>query len=906
MELIIKSPMPVCIIDKNGKIHLANQAFYQLVGIQAAKEDKALKRINRYIEIDPAALFDKMNDSFCGYSSKILASSDILQISGFRIHQGEFLVLNFCVPSKSHCEREKEMQIERDFYRILRSSSLPLMIYNIETVFYLNDAAEDLLGYSRIYEPSPIPKDFLRSRINKKLYENAQARLCGENLPNTYDAQLITKTGSKKYIRISVQLITYQGCKALLATFTDLTDRIKLQKQLDKARKNLKVKVEKRTEQLQIWNENLEEEIHKRRQADRALEESEEKYRKLVEMANEIITTINRDGLITFINQYGADRLGLQVTEAMGRSLFDIFSPYYAEKHLGAIQHVIDNGQKVQYENVSELNGKEYWFNTTLQPIEKGNSTEALLIIYDITKMKNQQTELENYRRHLEDVVKARTEELSDINLKLQNEINEKNTIQAELIESREKYRFLVENQLEVVARIDINGKFNYVSPSCCKLLGKDERELLGTKFWHFVHEDDLKQGIEVWQQLRRPPYAQYLEQRIKTAAGIRWYAWSLKAVLDNKDCFIASVSVGRDITEKKHAEKELEKSEKRFRDVIDRSIDGYVFIDQYGHVQYQNSAMERLFGYRSQDVLNQAFRDFIWPDDIAVANRLFSSVMGGKAIRWYELRVKHTNGSMRWAGLNMRRVIRDGIVIGMEGFVKDITEQVNSRKRLKLLSARLVDIQEEERVRISREIHDSLGQSLTALQFEITATKSALETDVKRAKKMLDHSGVMLKESIALAQNLCYTLRPTLLDDFGLVPALRDYFQDFQQRWGIEVRFKHRPLNGDLDESIETALFRVTQEALNNILKHAFSDKIYIKLWTTHQTVYYLIRDFGKGFDTKVLNTAKNEKFGILGMKERIELQGGEFRIISRPGRGTSVFINIPLAHSHEELNTH
>ncbi|MBD3383368.1 PAS domain S-box protein, partial [candidate division KSB1 bacterium] len=448
------------------------------------------------------------------------------------------------------------------------------------------------------------------------------------------------------------------------------------------------------------------------------------------------------------------------------------------------------------------------------------------------------------------------------------------------------------------------NGRFNYTSPSCSKLLGKSEKELLGAEFWRFVHEDDLKQGIEVWQQLRRPPYTQYLEQRIKTAAGIRWYAWSLKAVLDDKDCFMASISVGRDITEKKQAERSLEESEKRFRDVIDRSIDGYIFIDKYGHVQYQNSAIERLFGYQRRETINTDFRDFVLPDDLGIANGMYSSVMGGKAVHWLELRVQHANGSIRWAGFNMRRVIQDGIVIGMEGFVKDITGEVNNRKRLKLLSARLVDIQEEERVRISREIHDSLGQSLTALQFEITATKSALETDARRAKKMLDHSGAMLKESIALAQNLCYTLRPTLLDDFGLIPALKDYMQDFQQRRGIEVWFKHRPLNGDLDESTEIALFRVTQEALNNILKHAFSDKIYIKLWTAHQTVYYLIRDFGKGFDTTVLDTAKNEKFGILGMKERIELQGGEFRIISRPGWGTRVFINVPLGHLHEEIN--
>ncbi len=895
-ELLLGSSLPVCVIDQQGVIHLANAGFCRMAGISNAETRADPGHLGKYIHIEMNTLWQKLDFSFCGHSCTVYSTGSVVQMSGYRIEDDRLLVLMFCNMQSVNLRQQKRIEIEREFYNALWSSALPIMIYNTEQIFYLNEAAEKLLGYPAVFEATSIPEDFFRHKTHKKLVQNAQKRLSGEKVAPTYESEIITREGEKRYIKISVQVTTYRGIKALLATFADLTKNHHFEQELQKAQQELESKIEQRTRQLQIWNENLQTEIQKRRRSDQALRESEEKYRKLVEMANEVITIINKEGVITFINRYGAERLGFEVNEVIGKSLYDIFSPYYAEKHLDAIKRVIESHRLEQYENVSELKGEKYWFNTTLQPIERRGCIEALLIIYDITELKRQQEELTTYRQHLEELVKARTEALSNINAKLQNEILEKERIQTELTDSKEQYRLLVEHQLEIIVQVDSAGRFCYVSPSCCRLLGKEEDALLGSEFRNYIYEGDVEKAMQIWSALQHPPFECYLEQRIKTTKGLRWFAWSIKALLDNRNALSSVMAVGRDITEKKEAERDLEQSEKRFRDVIDRSIDGYLFLDKNGRVQYQNRALQEIFGYSLEEIKERVFRDFIWPDALEHADKLFSTIMGGKPLYWHELRVKHKNGSMRWAGFNMRRVILNGIVVGVEGFIKDITEAVNTRKRLKKLSARLVDIQEEERARISREIHDSLGQSLTALQFEITATKAALNNDAERARNMLDRACNMVKESIGIAQNLCYTLRPPLLDDFGLISALNDYIEEFQTRWQVPVRFKYNRLNGELDNAAEIALFRVTQEALNNVLKYASAEKIYIKLWKQKRFVCYLIRDYGNGFDTTMLYSAKNEKFGVLGMKERIELQGGEFAITSRPGLGTRVFIKIPF----------
>ncbi|HNY92900.1 MAG TPA: sensor histidine kinase, partial [bacterium] len=202
---------------------------------------------------------------------------------------------------------------------------------------------------------------------------------------------------------------------------------------------------------------------------------------------------------------------------------------------------------------------------------------------------------------------------------------------------------------------------------------------------------------------------------------------------------------------------------------------------------------------------------------------------------------------------------------------------------------------------RIAREIHDSLGQQLTALQLEVTAATHALKGGVEVPKALQDAVHT-IEESITMAQNLCYDLRPPLLDDFGLEAALRDHVTEYQEKWGIAVDFTAEKLDHLLSRDAETALFRVAQEAMNNVLKHAQARMVRVRLGLYDGRIFLRIQDDGCGFEPEpVQSRGRSDHFGLMTMNERIELLGGELMVESRPGSGATITAWLPMQRREE-----
>lgn len=239
--------------------------------------------------------------------------------------------------------------------------------------------------------------------------------------------------------------------------------------------------------------------------------------------------------------------------------------------------------------------------------------------------------------------------------------------------------------------------------------------------------------------------------------------------------------------------------------------------------------------------------------------------------------------------------------LIGYIGLIQDITQSMRAFKESKHFSARLVEIQEEERARISREIHDSLGQLLTALQFEITAAASAFSADAGHAERLLNQSRETISKAILTAHDICHVLRPSLLDDFGLAAALKDHVKDFSTKWNLDIELTCNEIDDRLSKSAETALFRVTQECLSNVLKHAGAKRIAVKLKSHEESVELEIVDDGCGFDPDKLPKSE-KKFGLLGMRERISILKGQLEILAKPGEGTTVRTVIPIRQEGED----
>ncbi len=210
---------------------------------------------------------------------------------------------------------------------------------------------------------------------------------------------------------------------------------------------------------------------------------------------------------------------------------------------------------------------------------------------------------------------------------------------------------------------------------------------------------------------------------------------------------------------------------------------------------------------------------------------------------------------------------------------------------------SQIIEAQENERRRISRELHDEIGQALTAIKFNLEMIDKELPQTFPVVRGRLGDAKSLSNQTITAMRRLSMDLRPAMLDELGLVPTLRWYVQNLSKRLGINSQFQAIGLEEKLPPQIETALYRIVQEALNNISKHAEANQVEISLEQRNSTIYASIMDNGKGFDwDKVLHPESPERgSGIIGMQERISLLGGKIDIQSRPGFGTRISIEVP-----------
>jgi signal transduction histidine kinase len=218
---------------------------------------------------------------------------------------------------------------------------------------------------------------------------------------------------------------------------------------------------------------------------------------------------------------------------------------------------------------------------------------------------------------------------------------------------------------------------------------------------------------------------------------------------------------------------------------------------------------------------------------------------------------------------------------------------------RLQMLSIRLVEVQEAERRHIARELHDEIGQILTGLKLLIEA--GTLTQDVTRVHASLKEAQALVNELMTRVRDLSLDLRPISLDDLGLLPALRWHFERYIAQTGVQVVFKHSGIEGRRFASqIETAVYRVIQEALTNVARHANVDQVTVRLWADGATLEVQIEDQGSGFDPDAVLSGSTSG-GLSGMYERVIPLGGRLIVESRPGAGTRVTAEIPLSGSSE-----
>lgn len=381
---------------------------------------------------------------------------------------------------------------------------------------------------------------------------------------------------------------------------------------------------------------------------------------------------------------------------------------------------------------------------------------------------------------------------------------------------------------------------------------------------------------------------------------------------------------VHHDSRSAQETQQRVQQSDEVFRLLVESVKDYAIFLlDAEGRVATWNQGAERIKGYHANEIIGHHFSKF-YPQEVAESGWPQRELeIATKEGRYTEegLRVRK-DGSTFWAHVVITALRdRTGELKGFSKVTRDLTErreleertrQLNKELRnrvsqliesqrlvelrtleLQKLSADLMRVQDEERRRISRELHDELGQELAAVRMELDLNSSENKKTLRPAIEATDRA-------LSKVRNLSYLLHPPLLDESGLIPALRWYFDGFEKRSQLRVKFDYKPtIFSRLSREIETAVFRVIQEALTNVYRHSGSEDVRIDLDQDADRITLRIRDFGKG----VSLTASAAGVGLSSMKERVRQLNGEFKV-SRAEPGTVVEASLPLFEPIPTLN--
>lgn len=314
------------------------------------------------------------------------------------------------------------------------------------------------------------------------------------------------------------------------------------------------------------------------------------------------------------------------------------------------------------------------------------------------------------------------------------------------------------------------------------------------------------------------------------------------------------------------------------------------------------NREFSRLFGYSADEATNRPLKELIVPPELRDEHeRSVAAWKRGTRVNSEIVRQRKDNSRLHVWALAVPVSLPGGNIAGYEIY-RDMTSRIEAEEELKssyaqvrALSRRLEEARETERRHLSRELHDQIGQDLTAAKINTDMLRAAAPPDLLAR---LNENAAILDRLLQQTRQISLDLRPPLLDDLGLVPALRWYVNQQAERAGLEAKFSADPLAGDVPPPIQIACFRLAQEAITNVERHADARTLTVVIRRADASLRLMVRDDGKGFDVAAAEKRAEHgaSLGLLGIKERAALAGGSARIISSLGKGATVEIALPL----------
>ena len=488
----------------------------------------------------------------------------------------------------------------------------------------------------------------------------------------------------------------------------------------------------------------------------------------------------------------------------------------------------------------------------------------------------------------------------SGLSIYFKNVTEKKKTTEA-LKQSEEHLQKILDQSLDVICTADTEARFVSMNAASERIWGYKPEELIGKSFFDFVFEEDKGKTNEVMKDIisgtEITNFENCYNHKNGSLVSMHWAArWDEKSQL--------IYAIARDITKRKAAEQQVKK-EKTLADSVINSLPGVFYLfDKTGKFIRWNKNLEIVTGYSGEEISQMQALDFFDVEEKAfIKGRIGETFKLGETTTEACLTTKHGEKIPYFF---------TGLVINYEdkpcliGAGIDITKRKKaeaelnaSNAQLRNLASHLQSIREEERIRIAREIHDELGQQLTGLKMDVYWINKKLEKKEDSIQQKIDGIIGLIDETVKSVRRISSNLRPSILDDLGLIPALEWHSREVEKRSEIKVHFSTQMPEQDIPVAIATGIFRIYQEALTNAVRHANAHEINSSLQLNANELILRVKDDGKGIDQSAITNTKT--LGLVGIKERIIVLGGKYELKSEPGKGTELCISIPLINSPE-----
>lgn len=734
--------------------------------------------------------------------------------------------------------------------------------------------------------------------------------------------------------------------------------------------------------------------ITARKQAEKALQESEENFRALAENAGDGVSIIVEDGFHIYANRRAAEVTGYSVEELSEINLMDLIHPDEREKIMTMLRKRL-SGEPVPTSHETVIvrkDGKSVQIEVSGAKTTWHGRTADIVFSRDISKRKEAEDELSRKHAELEAIFNAIPDavvfadlerrvtkvnpgftklfgyESKEVNGKsacilyasgeeferqgrvrynpyardmyqsyeveyrkkngdvflsetvgtpvtndhdeaiglvgIMRDITARRRAEAALRESEEFSSSLLENSPNPIIVINPDRAIRYVNPAFESLTGYAASEIVGRTapypWWTGGRSSiSMKEfGVALERGLSEAEFT------FKKKNGDRFWVEITSVPIKSHGNLKYYLSNWIEITERKRAEEIVRESEERFRKTVENAPFGYYRVDKDGLWQYVNPQWEKMHGFTLDEIKGKRF-GITQPEDVdeQIGENVHRALAGEKISGEFKRRRK--DGSIGHLFFTIQPVYKEGEVIAVEGFITDLTKQKRAEEHIRRLSQQLLEVQEMERQLISRELHDRVAQDLSASKISCDTLMDDQATVSPVLRQRISELSAALERSIMAVRDLSYELRPPGLETMGLGQTFYQYCQDFSSRYGIAIDFQCAGMESlKLDDNAEINLYRMVQEGLNNVLKHAEAAQIRVKLVAAYPDIILRIEDDGKGFDVerRMISAADERRMGLRSMQERTALLGGDMTIQSSPGHGTKICIRFP--HLQDEID--